>query len=536
MHNKLLLSLPLVILLTAASALAAKETVQMPMQDGTLLTADVHTPEGEGPWPVILMRSTYGRGQDPKDFLEQGYAMVIQDTRGRGDSAGEKHVFYTDGWREGLRDGADTVAWIAEQPWCNGKIGTMGGSALGITQMLLAPTTDQVQAQFIVVGPANFYPEFIYPGGVWSKNLLEGWLTMIQEPHVIDLWKAHPYYDDFWQYYNTTAQAPRISAPALFVGAWQDIFAQGTLDAFTERETHGAPGARGNNLLIMKWGVHGPDTSPYYTFQEDRFALKEHQIRNAFFRRWLQGDETALDGVAKIHYYVLGADTPDAPGNEWRTADHWPPYATEDTRFYLTQDGGLSASAPGDTDAFREYTFDPARPAGTYGGANLLIPSGPYDQRKVSDRPDVLKFVSAPLEAPLEITGRVRVRLQVSSDAPDTDFTAKLIDQYPDGDDREILMLDSIRRVKMRGGFDAPQPLLEGPDQVVELEIDLHSVAWIFNQGHRIALHISSSNHPRFEVNPNTGEDFPGEELRPANNRVHLSADHASYLELPVRP
>jgi len=168
-----------------------------------------------------------------------------------------------------------------------------------------------------------------------------------------------------------------------------------------------------------------------------------------------------------------------------------------------------------------------------------LIPSGAFDQRKFSaTRTDLLKFASAPLDAPVEVTGRITVKLFVSTDAPDTDFTAKLVDIYPSADDREIIMLDSIRRVKTRDGFEKFAPLLTGPDQVVPLEIDLSSISWIFAPGHRIGLHVSSSNYPRFELNPNTGEDYPveGKEMRVAHNRVHFDAAHPSALILPVRP
>ncbi len=152
-------------------------------------------------------------------------------------------------------------------------------------------------------------------------------------------------------------------------------------------------------------------------------------------------------------------------------------------------------------------------------------------------RKDLLKYASAPLEAPMEVTGRLTVKLWVSTDAPDTDFTAKLLDIFPEGDDREILIQDNIQRVKLRETLEKPCPLLTGPDQIVPLEIDLQSTSWIFNTGHRIGLHISSSNYPRYEVNANTGADHPeGQELRVAHNRVHLDKDHPSAIILPVRP
>jgi hypothetical protein len=165
------------------------------------------------------------------------------------------------------------------------------------------------------------------------------------------------------------------------------------------------------------------------------------------------------------------------------------------------------------------------------------MPSGPFDQRKFSTvRKDLIKFATPPLDAPMELTGHVALKLFVSSDAPDTDFTAKLLDIYPDGDGREINMLDNIQRVKMRKSLAQPEPLLTDPDQIVELTIDLWSICWIVDKGHRIGLHVSSSNFPKFEVNANTGVDHPqDQELRVAHNTVHLDTTHPSALVLPVR-
>jgi len=161
----------------------------------------------------------------------------------------------------------------------------------------------------------------------------------------------------------------------------------------------------------------------------------------------------------------------------------------------------------------------------------LTIPFGPFDQRKIGHREDVLKFATEPLEKPIDITGHVRVRLYVSSDAPDTDSTAKLIDVYPDG--REILMLDGIQRLKLRHGFSKPDPL--PPGEIDEVEIDLWSISLIINKGHRIGLHVSSSNYPRFEVNPNNGDDFPSENnLAVAHNTIYMDKAHPSALILPL--
>lgn len=526
-----------VALLAAPMACGSVEQHKLPMEDGVRLATDVYLPAGDGPWPVILMRSTYGREYPPiVERVNEGIAVVIQDVRGMGESEGDPYVFYADGWREGYRDGATTVAWIREQDWCNGKIMTFGGSALGITQMLLAPATDGLTAQDLEVMPACFYRHAVYTGGVWRKNMMENWLTLIGMPHLIEEYKKHPRFGEFWSYYDAMSRAGDITAPGLFIQGWFDIFAQGTLEGFVSREEQGGPGARGENLAILTWRAHGPESSPDYVYPESRHDLRVSHIREAFMNYHLKGDKDALAGVAKVNYFVMGADTNGAPGNEWRGADQWPPYPLNPTTLYLHPGGDLRTRAPEADAPEAAFTFDPGDPVPTHGGANLFLPSGPYCQRALGAREDVLRYVTAPLEVPLEIAGPVTVRLHVSSDAPDTDFTAKLVDVYPDGDDRELFMIEGIRRVKTRDGLDQSLPPLEGPDQVVALEIDLGPIAWVFNAGHRVGLHVSSSNYPRFEVNPNTGAEFPGgeEEMRTARNVVRHAADTPSVLILPT--
>ena len=220
---------------------------------------------------------------------------------------------------------------------------------------------------------------------------------------------------------------------------------------------------------------------------------------------------------------------PAAPGNVWRSADSWPPPA-DVTPFYLHAGGALSREKPTESGE-RTYQYDPADPVPTRGGQNLLIDKGPMDQRPVESRPDVLLFTSEPLAAPLEVTGRITARLFVSSDCPDTDFTVKLCDVYPDG--RSLLVTDGIRRASLRKSFEKHEPL--APGEVYELEVDLWSTSLIFNKGHRLRIAVSSSNSPRFEPNPNTGDRHPVPgKTRVATNRLHLAPDHPNAILLPL--
>lgn len=509
------------------------------MDDGVTLKTDVYRPVGDGPVPVILIRSPYPkeimRGEADK-YVSRGYAVVVQNVRGTGGSGGTFTGFLDDGW-SGNTDGADTLTWISRQRWCNGKIGTVGGSAAGNTQVQLAPATDRVACQVIEVAACDFYLDLAYPGGVWRTEQTDRWFEMFGEAGraARATLREHPTKDAFWRGYDAAAMSASITAPALHIGSWYDIFKEGTLRSFMSRQYEGGPGARGKQRLIMKWSAHAEFLADLpFTFPENVFDVKISEHRARFFEYWLNGADNGIDKEPPVLYYVVGDDKdPDAPGMEWRTATRWPPFPPRTTPLYLGPDG-LHEEPPADP-ASRMYFFDPANPCPTVGGANLTIPSGPYDQRSLTERPDVLVFLGETLQAPLEVTGRVVVKLFVSTDAPDTDFSAKLVDVYPPGDDRQILVTDSIRRLKFRNGYQsAAPPLAEG--EVVSLEIDLGHISWIFNTGHRLGLHISSSNYPRFEVNPNTGDDVPIEgRRRTAKNSVHWGGEYRSELLLPTR-
>jgi hypothetical protein len=513
------------------------DTVMVAMRDGVTLATDVYLPEGDGPFPVVLTRTFYprgGLGAVGPLFNTKGMAFVVQDNRGRGESQGEDRVFADDGWGE-RQDGADTVTWIREQAWCNGKIGTFGMSALGITQYLLSGTGVDLEAQVVWVGSGNFYGQLSYRGGVFRKNLIEGWTAANKSSHIVAEWKAHPSQDDFWRGFDSDARATQATAPTLHIGGWWDIFAQGTIDAFVARQHNGGDGAKGTQRLVMGAWSHGgaPGNKVGELPLQENQGFDMNGASIAFLDHWLLGGASDVADGPAVRYYTVGdTSDPDAPGNEWRTADDWPPFETVETPLYLGAENLLVWEPQAGTPV--SFTFDPAEPCPTRGGTNLLLPPGSFDQREIAERSDVLAFATEPLEEPVEITGRVKVRLFVSSDAPDTDFTARLLDIYPDG--RAMAMVDGIQRVKYRNGFEKADPL--APGTIGELEIDLWSISLIVNKGHRIGLHVSSSNYPAFEVNPNTGEDFPteGGEMRKAVNAVHMDADHPSALLLPVRP
>jgi len=514
------------------TAESAKLSVMVPTRDGVKLATDVYLPEGEGPWPVLLTRTPYNKDGAPGMSLgirRRGYVLVAQDMRGRFASEGDDFLIFSHGgWGE-HQDGYDTVEWIARQKWCNGKVGTFGSSAGGIVQNMMAPSRPpHLVCQWVHVACSSMYHQAMYQGGAFRKSMTGGWLRMNQlSPENLNLIRAHPGYDEFWQQMDPERMVSRVNVPAMFVGGWYDIFCQGTINGFVTIQNHGDRGARGKCKLVMGPWAHGRFSDLKYP--NEKTPTKADIWK--WFDIWLKNDGKGAEKIAAVHYYVMGDPTdPDAPGNEWRTAQTWPIPATL-TPFYFHADGTLSKSGPKEEKASLSYKYDPKNPVPTVGGANLLIPLGPKDQRKVENRPDVLLFTTGVLKEPLEVTGRIKAILWASSSAADTDFTAKLTDVYPDG--RSMLVLDGIIRAGYRNGFEKSE--LMKPGTIHKFEIDLWSTSLIFNRGHRIRVAISSSNSPRFEPKPNMGEHSGhGEKTVVAANTIYFDAAHPSHILLPI--
>jgi hypothetical protein len=317
------------------------------------------------------------------------------------------------------------------------------------------------------------------------------------------------------------------------------VFCQGTIDGFTSRQHRGGPGARGAQKLIMgPWAHGGPDGRPVGEFRFPRNARQfpPDSGSHPWFDHWLRGKDNGVDQLPAVQYYTMGAVGEDnAPGNVWRSADDWPVPCGE-TAYYLHADGTLSPDAPPADHAPAPaaavaFDYNPLDPVPTLGGCLLLLPAGPFDQRGIEKRDVVLTFTTLPLAEPIGITGRVRAKLFITSDRVDTDFTVKLTDVYPDG--RSMNVVDGIARCRYRAGFDRLAPLT--PGEPAEVEVDLWSTSIIFNRDHRIRVAVSSSNYPRFDVNPNTGwPAWPLGPALPAHNTVLCGAQHPSRILLPV--
>ncbi len=536
--------------LAAPSAARPKpdRTVMVPMSDGTRLATDIYLPKTGGPrWPVRLVRTPYNRVIYDGEYgsnADRGYVMVVQDMRGRFDSEGKDLAFVDCGWNEN-RDGVDTLKWIHAQPWCNGKVGTEGASAMGITQcMLAAADPPDLAAQYILVAAPSLYHHAAYVGGGLRASLVVGWLTDCGfHPDNVWVTAGHPFYDDHWRRLDSIARAERINAPAVHFGGWFDVFLQGTIDGFVARHNRGGPAARGSQKLIVgPWGHGGPHRdarSPALkcrpvgevTFPANALKTPFACGGNEWFDYWLKGVDTGIEQVPAVQYYTMGAiGEPGAPGNEWHTADNWPVLSVP-TPFYLHPDGTLFRTKPENPDGAVAYDYNPLKPVPTRGGCLLTLKAGPFDQQDLEQRPDVITFTTATLTEPIEITGRLTARLVIVSDRADTDFTVELTDVYPDG--RSMNVADGLARCRCRKGFD--RLALLTPGEPAPIEVDLWSTSIVFNRGHRIRVAVSSSNYPRFDVNVNTGwPGWPMGPVLPARNRVLCNHAHASHVILPV--
>lgn len=538
------LSLALLLACTFAPACAKvdapanRTTARIRMKDGVELATDFYQPKGKGPWPVVLMRTPYNKNACAAigaATTAGGIVLVAQDTRGRFASQGENIPFDGDGWWEGRQDGIDTLNWIVAQPWCNGKIVTYGGSALGIAQLLAAGAgTDKIAAQIIQVGAPSLYFDCAYRDGILRKALVEDWTRgAAYSKDAAKLWASHPSYDAFWKTRDVRFRYSRVNAPAIHMGGWYDIFAQGTLDSFEGYQKHGGVRARGHQKLIMGPWTHALMTERAGQLQFPEGNQPPGKIADAI--QWIAhyggGADNGIDRAPAVTYYVMGdADDKASPGNRWRTSDVWPP-KSHAQKLYLRTSGTAGTEAPEQDAPPREYTYDPANPAPTMGGAQLTIPAGPMDQRPVEARPDVLVYTTTPLDSPVEVTGRIRATLWISSDCPDTDFFVRLCDVYPDG--RSMSVCEGALRTRFRQSFTTEKLLT--PGTVYPLSIDLWSTSIVFSKGHRMRVDITSSCSPGYSPNPNTGDAIGSStRTRIARNRVLSNRTRPSSVLLPV--
>ena len=354
-------------------------------------------------------------------------------------------------------------------------------------------------------------------------------------------WIDHPDYDVYWKRLAIDERYGDVTVPVLQIRGWYDFFTSGTFNNFIGvREKGSSELARTSQKAVIGPWVHPASTITHagvVDFGKDSIVdLRSLELK--WFDRWLKGMSNGIDSEPALRIFVMGV-------NQWRDENEWPLARTRFTPFYfhsggsansIVGDGKLSPQPPEDEPPDR-FAYDPAFPTPTHGGCNCCSPEyvswGAYDQRPVEFRNDVLVFTSGPLEEDLEVTGPVTVRLYASSDARDTDFTAKLVDVHPDG--YAVNLCDGIIRGRYREST-SRQELLD-PGTIYQFTIDLWPTSNVFLKGHRVRVDISSSNFPRFDRNPNTGNRFGKDaEMRIANQTVYHGAEHQSHIVLPVIP
>ena len=525
----LLLSLPLL-----AQSAANRETVMVPMRDGVNLATNIYLPEGDGPWPVVLTRTPYNKnGADASaaTYNARGYALVSQDVRGRYESQGVDMPFEND-----MPDGYDTVEWIAAQPFSNGKIGIFGTSAPGITSNLAAAAAPpHLTAAYVTVAPDSLFYRSRFVGGVFKESHSGGWLRGqgISEEQIA-AYRARAVLDQQWKDTDFLFHRHNVQIPVYNVGGWHDIYAEGSLYNYLYLQNEGHEAARGKQKLFM--GAFGHGALQGDLVYPDGGLISgnmEEQLR--WWDYWLKGIDNGIMDEPPVSYYMMAAARKSGPSELNRVihTDQWPPQH-EKTRFYLQPDMSIGTSAPTADSASATYRFDPANPVPTVGGQNLGADVGPRDQREIGQRQDYLRFQTPVLSENVVVAGHIDMELYVATDVLDTDFVVKLVDIYPDG--YEALILDYPIRGRFRNGQNPEDVKMMTPGAVEKLTINMWSTAQTFEKGHRIGVHVTSSNFPRFAVNPNNGAPLndTATPAKVANNTIYFDARRPSAIILPV--
>ncbi len=614
------------------------QDVMVPARDGVRLAADVYRPANgatpvQEPLPVLLERTPYNKLQPDRVercryFAQHGYVVVAQDCRGCHASEGELYFLAQE-----PNDGYDTIEWIAQQPWCDGRVGTFGTSYMAWTQSAAATQNPpHLACMFPNMGGSNAYTSTVRQGGAmelrfiawafWHSALntnkklkhspyvdkaLNGadfrhWLTRMPikrgqtelklapsyERWALDL-LTNADYNDYWKQPGFAIQEyweQHSDVPMYFSGGWYDSYTRATLENYQGLSSLKKSQVR----VIMGPWTHGATTHELTYAGDTDFGPEAaldsfDDLHLRWFDRWFKGIDNGIDRDPPVRIFVMGGgdghrneDGRMYHGGRWRWEEEWPLARTRYSNFYLHQGGALSNDPPEEPSSGSTYAFDPQNPVPTV-GANVsslaalkpippntpdpsqilqssrveqIVEAGGFDQREGSkffgsrapylplgSRHDVVVFQTEPLEGDVEVTGPIQVLLWASSSAPDTDFTAKLIDVYPPSEDYPegyaLNLTDGIIRARYRDSWEHPELLK--PGEIVQLTITLYPTSNLFKAGHRIRLDISSSNFPRFDVNPNTGEPIGlSRRTAVAENTVYHDAQHPSHVTLPVIP
>jgi len=540
--------------------------------DGFRLAADVYRPADEGSFPTVVIRTPYGREIEELASLgrylaQRGYAVVIQDVRGRGASHGKFEYLVNE-----PQDGRATLQWVASQSWCNGRIALRGHSYEGASAWLACAGSDPAPAAvFALAAPSNAY-EGCYTNGAFQFNLVGVWsiARSITSPENVSVfnWEdvfnhlpvsdldryaigkaipfyrqilAHPEYDSFWRGIDLELVYPQVSAAAVSVSGWYDPYLNGAISNFTGMQGQGGSdqARAGQKLVIGPWSydinrlpvVGNMDFGPNAVVD-----LRELELR--WYDHYLKGFENGAAIEAPVRIFVMG-------DNVWRDEQEWPLARTEYTTFYFhsagkanthSGDGTISTTQP-TVEPPDSYTYDPANPSDTAGGSNApyagSLAMGPTDERTVEKRRDVLVYTSAPLSEATEVTGPIQAVIFASSAAQDTDFSVKLVDVYPDGTVR--IIQNGIMRARYHKSV-TKADLIE-PGKIYPYTIDLRATSNVFAAGHQIRVEVASADFYRYDRNLNTGGDnFNTVGMLRATQQIYHDSEHPSHIILPIIP
>jgi putative CocE/NonD family hydrolase len=558
----------------------SKQTLDVPMRDGIALRADLWKPSGDGRFPVLVYRTPYGRKSAEKEYttfehaVQRGYAVLIQDVRGRYDSAGEFRPYENEG-----HDGFDTIEWAARQNWSNGDVGTFGLSYPGAVQWLAAvenpPHLKAMVPAMTFSTPQNFF----YAGGAWdlswiewiwdniapdvrSKRSLRGPITpaeaaaafqkqgekMLSQvpldklselqglaPYYYD-WLRHPPEDPWWDWAELRNKYSNVHASVLNLSAWYDdnYGPEGATTNFNGlRESRKSETDARSHLLIGPW-VHGVDSTEKAQAGDRSFkaaaAIDYDEVVLRWMDHYLKNINNGVDREAPVRYFVMGPD-------EWRESKIWPP-AAKSTPFYLSSGGEnegphnigtLSPAAPQLLKNSGAFVSDPEHPV-----KNIYASSGAHDYRDLANRPDTLTFDSAPMTSDLEVTGPIHAEMYTACDCRDMDLWMRLLDVAPDGTAFNLMNpgLDVVRASYREAG---KKPQLLELNRIYDIHFDNLITGNVFKKAHRIRLQISGSFFPNFSRNPQTGaSERNSANMQKARLTIYSDREHPSHIVLPV--
>lgn len=559
------------------------ENAKLPLRDGTLLNFDLYQPEIEGAYPTILMRTPYTKASlmqeriyaNVRRYTDHGYNVMVSECRGTGDSEG---VLDANAEAE-YDDGVDTVAWISEQPWCDGNVGMFGLSYFGFTQLAAAseapkglkaicpfmtqamePFGSQMTQTFNyghicwIYGQMMSRPERFIPDELERARLLpilkehasrlESYALLLpadKNPAALveGVPLVHDYLDlirgmedqSFWSRLRHPTDFSRAHTAMYHCTGWFDVCLNTTIHNWNAVMTQGDGYTRdAAHLLIGPWAHGGEFNSAYGAYDFGAENDGAGQDINGSMLQWfdyhIKGRHNGVDQWPKVRYFLLGT-------NDWHTASAWPPEEARQTPYFLHENGRLDLDAPASDEPADTYLYDPMDPLPAYaqGKPGRFDPLPDY--ASLGCRPDVVTFETSVLDKPVTVAGTVTMKLYAITDAKDTDFTCRIVDVYPDG--REFILAQGLIRGKWRKGFFQYDPIR--PDEIEEYFLEVGNVGCCFLPGHRIKIHVSSALFPLYDRNLNTGEPSATcDHCEIARQTLLHNQEYSSYVQLPIIP